>query len=298
MTLPTASDVSLTNDSTIDISLFLVNHQISHEARDAFFDVNTARLMVNPDESSNMERLRNVEVADFLAHTVLTDSNWLAQSSTIRRYVALPRLRSLTVICHALLDPERSFRQFLESGLGQIDLECTALGTFELKLPFKTAAKVYFQHDSLVSVLPKARTLTSTNTLECLEDQDNRGYDNAGQVFDESGTRLDRPIDLGLAVWLKRFEIMRLHRAGNSITTLTEEEVETAEEYWADFAEGHWAGPFADPTVADDLPAGVPLTDLTLADHGSKLLEWGTEALNFVVADAAGQYKEYVYEFL
>lgn len=262
------------------MSLLLVNRQIGREARDAFFEVNVIRLSEPEDKLLYLDDLRDVELTGEIACRIWDDAFEPDVYSSIKTFIARPKIRSLTIATDFLVQPWRRLRYYLVDRIDpRCSLCCWGFGIFQLRTPIKTRARIYFEHYGLTSALQEARVLASIFPPEELNDMVEESDRTIG--IDDTVT-LEEAHSCILAHWLSCFEVMRIWETNPHDSRLRDGEIEAAQSFIQEYEEYV----DADLTVRHELPAGVGFLGLEdfQGEYEGWLDEWASDVLSIYSA--------------
>lgn len=214
------------------MALFTVSREVSTEAREAFFDVNTLRLRSREIVSiTALFAVRHLELAGKAAFDLCHRDRW--PLDTIRQFVRLlPDLRTFTVPCDELSDGGKTVRGLLTGQCAEVDIRCIEIGLFEILPVEKIHCKAYFEMPGLRKVLPKAKYLASKSPFHAVDSVNLTEY---AQPYLEKGDPLVWT-SIECANWLGNYEAMRAMHEGDA-ASLTRSLSESDRKHLRDYEE-------------------------------------------------------------
>ena len=252
-----------TTSFVVDTSLFLVNRAVLQEARDAFYEANTVRIVSTFPDLDGNEGLRMVEIVDDLARECCIYNRAWQLDAVLDSLLQFPKLQTITIMCDKLNLRQRSAREFATSTFPDAEIRCVAIGVFEIGSATLGKIKIYLKNLEHTPNLPEAKRLASQMTLGELSER----YIRAGSItyFLAEGLR-----------WYQMHRIAEKNLAGIEADELSAVALRNANV--------RSIGPLSVPWKHVQLPEDKRLEDLTVEEDGMEVVEWATDlmALNLL----------------
>ena len=266
--------LSPTHPHRLNVALLTVNRQISREAEEALFTVNTVvtrRYPTPPDYLyQHHDQIRRMKFGSYLCDQLFHAGGYDIVAALRHMCAAHPKLQSVNIATELLAEELTTVREFVGRHTDLCALRFIDIGLYDAQLAGEATCKVIFEDLEIIELLPPSKKLLAQGLVGVQE----KWRKASGLCFGDRKSR-----ETLLAFFLGCYEIYREEDYNPDAFARRSTAEKTIVEQHGDRL--LYQFPATTPFKSMLLPDDVELVNVNAGEHPPELVEWASNFIGF-----------------